>query len=110
MHFVNQSRFVQTKQFTSRRSYNLSTSASSQLVYWMHPQQQACRKASGFLRLSGDALPQLLGESDEKSFGASDVAQPIRVFVLNHLANKLRAARVEPGEGILDVVDGEHDA
>src|SRR6266536_1345960 len=56
------------------------------------------------------ALPELLGEPDEKSFGSADVAEPIRVLVLNHVANELRAARAESGEHLVDVVHGEHDA
>src|SRR3954467_1154870 len=56
------------------------------------------------------ALAELLGQPDEQSFGAADVAEPIRVFVLNHFANELRAARAEPGERLVDVVHGEHDA
>ena len=70
----------------------------------------ACRKARALLRLYRNALPELLGEPDEQSFGAADVAEPIRVLVLDHVANELRAARAEPGERLVDVVHGEHDA
>ena len=42
------------------------------------------------------ALPELLGEPDEQSFGSADVAEPIRVLVLHHFANELRAALAEP--------------
>ena len=59
---------------------------------------------------SGSLRPELLGKPDEKSFGAPDVAEPIRVFVLNHFADELRAAFAEPGERIVDVLHGEHDA
>jgi hypothetical protein len=38
-----------------------------------------------------------LGEPDEKSFGPTDVAEPIHVFVLDHLADELRALLAEPG-------------
>jgi hypothetical protein len=38
------------------------------------------------------SLAKLLGEPDEKSFGAADVTQPIRVLVLKHFADELRAA------------------
>src|SRR4051812_29741676 len=57
-----------------------------------------------------DALPELLGEPDENPFGAADVAEPIRLFVLNHFANELRATRAEPGKRLVDVVHSEHDA
>src|SRR6185503_1381721 len=59
---------------------------------------------------SGSLLPELLGKPEENSFGASDVAEPIRVFVLDHFADELRAAFAEPGERIVDVLHGEHDA
>src|SRR5882672_9748573 len=59
---------------------------------------------------SGSLLPELLGKPDENSFGAPDVAEPIRIFVLDHLADELRAAFPEPGERIVDVLHGEHDA
>src|ERR1051325_1846005 len=56
------------------------------------------------------ASPQLLGEPDENSFGAANVAEPIRVFVLHHFTNELRTALAEPGERVVDVVHSEHDA
>src|SRR5262249_6817434 len=59
---------------------------------------------------SGSLLPELLRESDEKSFGAPDVAEPIHVFVLDHFADELRSAFAEPDECIVDVFHGEHDA
>lgn len=55
-------------------------------------------------------LPKLLGTADKNSFGAPDVAKSIRVFVLNHFADELRAAFAEPCEGIVYVRHGEHDA
>src|SRR5262245_22464836 len=60
--------------------------------------------------LSGSLRPELLREPDEDAFGASDVAEPIRIFVPDHLADDLRAALVETGERIVDVLHGEHDA
>src|SRR5262245_11759513 len=59
---------------------------------------------------SGSLMPELLGEPDEDSFGAPDVTEPIRVSVLDHFADELRAVFAEPGEGIVDVLHGEHDA
>jgi hypothetical protein len=54
---------------------------------------------------------ELLGEPDEKAFGPADVAEPIRVFVLDHFAaDELRAVLSEPGERLVDVVHREHDA
>jgi hypothetical protein len=59
---------------------------------------------------SGSLLPELLGKPDEYSFGAPDVAEPIRIFVLDHFADEFCAAFPEPGERIVDVPHGEHDA
>src|SRR5256714_13823976 len=59
---------------------------------------------------SGSLLPELLGKPAENPFGTPDVAEPIRVFVLDHFADELRAAFDEPGERIVDVLHGEHDA
>src|SRR3954451_18576914 len=59
---------------------------------------------------SGSLLPEFLGEPDENSFGTPDVAEPILVFVLDHFADELRTAFAEPGERIVDVLHGEHDA
>jgi hypothetical protein len=42
--------------------------------------------------LMQNALAELLGEPNEKSFGSADVSEPIRVLVLDHFADKLRAA------------------
>src|SRR6266516_368553 len=57
-------------------------------------------------RMSAD----LLGQPDENALGASDVAEPIHVFVLDHFVDELRAVSAEPGERIVEVVHGEHDA
>src|SRR5262245_40147286 len=59
---------------------------------------------SGRLRL------ELLSEPDENSLGTPDVAESIHVFILDHFADTLRAAFAEPGERIVDVLHGEHDA
>ncbi len=60
-----------------------------------------------FSRLRAD----LFGQPYEKSFGPTDVAEPIFVFVLDHfVAYKLRAVLADPGERVVDVVHGEHDA
>ena len=53
---------------------------------------------------------EFLGESDEKPFGPADVAEPIRVFILDYFACELRATSAEPFKGLIDVVHGEHDA
>src|SRR3954469_7427925 len=55
-------------------------------------------------------LPDLLCKPDENSFRTSDVAEPVRVLVLDHFADELGAKLAKPGEHIVDVLDGEHDA
>ena len=55
-------------------------------------------------------VTKLLCQSDEKSFRSADVAQPIRILVLDHIADKLRAVLAEPDEHLVDVFDGEHGA
>jgi len=51
-----------------------------------------------------------LGKPNENSLGAPDVAEPIHVSILDHFADKLRAALAEPNERIVKVLHGEHDA
>ncbi len=51
-----------------------------------------------------------MGESDQKPFRPADVAEPIRVFILDYVAYELRAAFAEPFKRLVDVVHGEHDA
>src|SRR6266516_2349504 len=55
------------------------------------------------------ASADLLGQPDENALGASDVAEPIHVFVLDHFVDELRAVSAEPGERIVEVVHREHD-
>ena len=47
-------------------------------------------------------------QSNEKSFGATDVAEPIRVLVPNHFADELCTVLAEPGECFVDVAHSEH--
>ena len=55
-------------------------------------------------------LSEFLGEADEDSFGAADVAEPIHVLVLHDVTDQLRAMLAQPRERVVDVVHGEHDA
>src|SRR5437660_12768742 len=58
----------------------------------------------------GDSA-EFLGQPDEQSFRSADVAEPIRVLVLDHFeAFKLCAVLAEPDERLVDVVHGKHDA
>jgi hypothetical protein len=53
---------------------------------------------------------ELLRESDEKPFRPADIAEPIRVFILDYLAYELRSTFAQPLERVVNVVNGEHDA
>ena len=53
---------------------------------------------------------EFLGESDEKPFRPTDVAESIRAFILDDFAYELRAARAEPFKRLIEVIHGEHDA
>ena len=46
------------------------------------------------------ASADLLGQPDENALGASDVAEPIHVFVLDYFVDELRAVLPEPGERV----------
>jgi len=60
--------------------------------------------------LSGGLLPELLGETDENSFGTPDVAEPVDVFVIDNFIDQRRSELGEPGEGVVDVLNCEHYA
>jgi hypothetical protein len=51
-----------------------------------------------------------LSESDEKLLRPADVAEPIRVSILDNFAHELRAVLAEPLERLVDVIHGEHHA
>jgi hypothetical protein len=53
---------------------------------------------------------EFLGESDEKPFRPADIAEPIRVFILDYFPYSLRAALAKPRKRMVEVVDREHDA
>jgi hypothetical protein len=53
---------------------------------------------------------EFLGRSDKKPFRPADIAEPIRVFILDYVAYELRTERAEPFQRLVDVVHGEHDA
>ncbi|CAK7261668.1 protein of unknown function (plasmid) [Shinella sp. WSC3-e] len=55
-------------------------------------------------------LAEFLGEPDQQPLRPSDVAEPINVLVVDDFADELRAVRVQPFEGLADIVDGKHDA
>ena len=56
------------------------------------------------------ASAELLGERDEDALRTADVAEPVAVLVSLQLTDELGAVRLEAGEDVLDVLDGERDA
>src|SRR5437016_10688680 len=57
------------------------------------------------IRLAG-----LLAQSDDDACRTSDVAKPIRVLVLHHLAYQLGPVGEQARDDSVDAFDGEHDA
>lgn len=53
---------------------------------------------------------ELLGEPDEKPFGPANVAEPIRLLILHHVTNQLRAMPLNSGERLIDIINSEHKA
>ena len=45
-----------------------------------------------------------------KPFRPADIAEPIRVFILDYVAYELRVALTDPFQRLVEVVHGEHDA
>src|SRR6266496_415561 len=57
-----------------------------------------------------DGSAEFLGQRDNDAFGAAEVAEQKDVLVPHHLADELGAMGPQAGDGVLDVVDGEHKA
>jgi hypothetical protein len=52
----------------------------------------------------------LFSEGDDDPLGTAEVAEPEDVLVLCYLAEEFGAVAAQTGDGVVDVVDGEHDA
>ena len=84
-----------------------------------HRQARPCRRVparrhAGLTRReiggAGFGSAELLGQRDDDALGAAEVAEPIAVLVLHHLADEFGAVGLQAGNDVVDVVDGEHDA
>jgi hypothetical protein len=53
---------------------------------------------------------KFLGQADKKPFRPADVAEPIRILILDYFAHELGAALAKPVKRFVDVVNREHDA
>ena len=60
--------------------------------------------------LSCSFIIKLFCKSDKKPFGSANVAESIRVFVLDHFANKLGTMLDKPRYHLVNVFDSEHNA
>ena len=59
---------------------------------------------------SGGLATQRLREPDQNLFGASNVAEPINMLVVDDLgADELPAVPCKPFEGVIKIIDPEHD-
>jgi len=56
-----------------------------------------------------NASEELLGQHDDDARRASHVAEPVLVFVLDHLADERGAVDAQAGHGVVEVFDREHD-
>ena len=56
------------------------------------------------------ASADLFGQGDDDARGAAEVAEPEDALILRHLAEEFGAVGAQAGDGVVDVVDGEHDA
>src|SRR5947209_4696057 len=72
--------------------------------------RRAAAASPGATRLGGRAALELLGDPNEQSFGAADVAEAVGLLVLHHIPDELCADLAEPRERLVDVVHREHDA
>ena len=52
----------------------------------------------------------LFGQGDDDARRAAEVAEPEDGLVLCHVAEEFGAVGAQTGDGVVDVVDGEHDA
>src|SRR5271155_1921400 len=52
----------------------------------------------------------LFGQGDDDARGAAEVAEQEDALVLCHLAEEFGAVGAQAGDGVMDVVDSEHDA
>src|SRR5215217_6812504 len=55
-------------------------------------------------------LADLLRQSDDDAFRATQEAEPVDVLVLNDLVDELAAVIAQAANDVVEVVDGEHDA
>src|SRR5438132_5946128 len=56
------------------------------------------------------ASADLFGQGDDDARGAAEVAEPEDALVLRNIAEEFGAVGAQAGDGVVDVVDGEHNA
>ena len=55
-------------------------------------------------------LREFLGQRDDDARRASNVAEPVLVLVLDHLADEFGAVGPQASDSVVDTFDREHDA
>jgi hypothetical protein len=68
------------------------------------------RYAVDYADLAAAGSADAFCQPDQNALGASDVTEAIHVFVLDDFVDELRVVLAEPGERIVEIVHGEHDA
>ncbi len=81
----------------------------------MRTPEPACQRHTREHRSEGPSsaagialLSELLSEPAETSFGTPDVAEPVDIFVIDDFIDHRGTELAEPGESVVDVLDGEH--
>lgn len=52
----------------------------------------------------------MLSDADDDALRTAKEAQPVAVLVLRDVAEEFRTVTAQPGNHVVDVVHGEHDA
>src|SRR4051812_2596492 len=69
-----------------------------------------CVVCPTYRRYPAGASEEFLGQRDDDARGASHVAESVLVLVLGHLTDEFGTNGAQGGDGIIDALDGEHDA
>jgi hypothetical protein len=80
------------------------------LGWSVESRELGCRGVRSMISGQRLASAGLFGQGDDDAGGAAQVAQQEDVLVLRDLAEEFGAVGAQAGDGVLDVVDGEHDA
>ena len=54
------------------------------------------------------SFTQLLSQPDKQSFRSPDITQPVRILILNKIADELGSMLFQPGKHLVNVLHREH--